>query len=496
MEMARRLIASLVVAVALTTVVHSQSARASTTWIWPSGSAPCNGTLQACVTNAASGDTVLVAQNGSIAEQVNIVNKSLTLRAQTGFTPTLIGASIQNTVSGTVSVTVSNIDFAHSVLIYLSAGAGHTITLDHISAVSSGADPGVYGTIYVTSTVNVLNSTFTLGGFYPGIELTSPVATGQDLTYNVIGNTVSGHGQTTAQTGIYLNATNAGSLTVNAYNNSVWDVGHALSTSTSGGFYLSARDSGNADFNIVGNTVSKTGDGIKVNNEQDAGNHLSLDLFDNIVAGGSGSAVVIAADEPATLIVRGGSNDFYSNAQPNVTLGHSLGTNLRTGPKFVDPTTGNLALKSSSTLINKGFTCSPGGVAGPDAAGRDRLAGKSVDIGAYEFNAGTTGMVLVGTPDQDTLIGGPGNDILCGYGGADFLNGKGGNDFLDGGAASDIVKGGSGSDRIYGGASGDTVCGKDGVHGNDYVDGGPGEDDYRADSGDTVVHVEHLGSCP
>ena len=58
------------------------------------------------------------------------------------------------------------------------------------------------------------------------------------------------------------------------------------------------------------------------------------------------------------------------------------------------------------------------------------------------------------------------------------------------------VVGGSGADRIFGGASGDTVCGRDGVHGNDYVDGGPGADDYRADPGDTVRHVEHLGTCP
>jgi Ca2+-binding RTX toxin-like protein len=495
--MGRRLFASLVVALALTSLVHPQDARASTTWTWPSGS--CNTTVQACVTNAASGDTVLLAQNGLIAEQVNITNKSLTLSAQTGFTPMLNAAVIQNSGGSglpLVNVTISNVDFAHSVLISLSAGAGHTVTLDHISAVSSGADPGVYGTIYVTSTVNVLHSTFPMGGFYPGIELTSPVAIGQDLTYNVIGNTVSGHGQTTAQTGVYLNATDAGSLTVNAYNNAVWDVGHGQSTSTSGGFYLSARDSVNADFNIVGNTVSRTNDGIKVNDEQDVPNQFSLDLFDNIVSGGSGSAVNIAADEPATLVVRGGNNDFYFNGQPNHTLGHSLGSNLTVGPKFVSPDTGDLRLKSSSPLINKGLTCSPGGVAGPDAAGRDRLAGKSVDIGAYEFNAGTTGMVLVGTPDQDTLIGGPGPDILCGYGGADFLNGKGGNDYLDGGGASDIVKGGSGSDRIYGGASGDTVCGRDGVNGNDYLNGGTGQDDYQADPGDVRVSVEHLGSCP
>lgn len=495
--MVRRLFASLVVALALTTLVRPQSARASTTWIWPTGSAPCNTTLQACVTNAASGDTVLVAQNGSIAEQANIVNKSLTLTAQTGFTPTLLGASIQNSGGSglpVVNISVSDIDFAHSVLISLSTGAGHTITLDHISAVSSGADPGVYGTIYVTSTVNVLHSTFSMGGFYPGIELTSPVAIGQDLTYNVIGNTVSGHGETDATTGIYLNATDAGSLTVNAYNNAIWDVGHGASTSTSGGFFLGARDSGNADFNVVGNTVNRASDGIKVNDEQGAPNHLALDIFDNIVAGTTESAVDITADEPATLVVRGGHNDFSSNGQPNHTLGHSLGTNLTVAPKFVDPGTGNLALKPSSPLIDKGLACTPGGVAGPDAAGKDRLAGATVDIGAYEFNAGAPGIVAVGGSGPDTFIGGPHPDILCGYGGADTLYGTNAADFLVGGKGNDRLYGGPGKDRLIGEAGNDLLCADDGA-GGDRFDGGKGTDSYRADPGDVRVSVERLGNC-
>jgi Ca2+-binding RTX toxin-like protein len=497
--MLRRLFASLVVALALATSVQPQGARAATTWIWPSGS--CNSTLQACVTNALSGDTVLVAQNGLTAEQINITNKSLTLTAQTGFAPTLNAAVVQNsgmTGMPLVNVTISNIDFAHSVLISLSTGSGHTITLDHISAVSSGADPGVYGTIYVTSTVNVLHSDFPMGGFHPGIELTSPVAMDQALVYNVIGNTVSGHEVANAQTGIYLNATDAGSLTVNAYNNAVWDVGHATSSSTSGGFYLSSRDSGSADFNIVGNTVSRTSDGIKVNDEQDVEqgvtHRFSLDLFDNIVVGSAESAVDVSADEPGTLFIRGGHNDFSSNGQPNQTLGHSLGTNLTAAPKFVDAAHGNLALQATSPVIDKGLTCTPGGVAGPDAAGNDRLAGATVDIGAYEFNAGAPGFVMVGGTGPDTFIGGPHPDILCGYAGADTLFGTNAGDFVDGGKGNDKLYGGPGKDRLIGESGNDLLCANDGA-GGDHLDGGKGTDSYRADPGDVKVSVEHLGNC-
>ena len=455
-------------------------------WIWP-GSAPCNTTLQACVTNASSGDTVLVAQSGTISEQITIRDKSLILTAQTGFNPVIDAGVVVNSSGGaTVDVTISDIDFAHSVLVSLSQGTGNVVTLDHISAVSSGADPGVYATVYNESTVNVLHSTFADGGFYPGIELTSPVSHA-NLTYNVIGNSVTGHGRSDNPTGIYLNATDAGTLKVNVYNNAVWDVGQGTPGSTSGGIFLGARDSLDADFNVVGNTFSKiAADGIRVNDEQDAPNHLSLDLFNNIVAGTTGSAVNVTSDgEPATFVVRGGRNDFTSNGQKNHTLGNPLGTNLSVTPKFVHPSTGNLALQSTSPVIDEGVTCSLGGVAGPDAAGKNRRFRSSVDIGAYEFGAGQPGLVLLGTSAPDTLTGGAGNDILCGYGGDDTLHGRGNNDLVDGG---------KGHDRLFGGPGDDMLCAKDGS-GGDHLSGGKGTDAYDADPGDVTATVEKPSSC-
>jgi hypothetical protein len=427
-----------------------------------------------------------VAQSGQIAESVTIANKSLTLSAQTGFQPTLDAGTIQNSSGGaTVDVTISDIDFLHSVVASLSQGTGNVVTLDHISAVSSGADPGVYGIIYVESTVNVLHSTFTEGGFYPGIELNSPVS-GANLTFNVIGNSVSAHGQSNNPNGIYLSATAAGTLKFNVYNNAVWDVGQGPADTTSSGIYLAARDSLDADFNVVGNTIHKiAADGIRVNDEQQAPNHLSLDVFNNIVSGTTGSAVDVTAGDPANFDVRGGRNDFTSNGQRNHTLGHSLGNNLSVAPKFVSPATGDLALRSTSLVIDGGVTCSPGGVAGPDAAGNNRRFHSSVDIGAYEFGAGTPGLVLLGTSGADTLTGGARNDILCGYRGDDTLQGHGSNDFLNGG---------KGHDYHYGGPGDDVLCANDGS-GGDHLNGGKGTDAYRADPGDVRVFVERLVTC-
>jgi Ca2+-binding RTX toxin-like protein len=159
--------------------------------------------------------------------------------------------------------------------------------------------------------------------------------------------------------------------------------------------------------------------------------------------------------------------------------------------------TGGLALQATSPLIDAGQVCSPGGVAITDAAGHTRLAGPSVDMGAFERDAGpTTGVALVGGGGPDSLVGTPGADILCGMGGDDKLEGGGGRDYLDGGAGADLLFGDGGPDRLFGGP-GDDPCldTKDGVHGNDRADGGPGNDGFLGDSGDVRVNVEHPTMC-
>jgi Ca2+-binding RTX toxin-like protein len=155
---------------------------------------------------------------------------------------------------------------------------------------------------------------------------------------------------------------------------------------------------------------------------------------------------------------------------------------------------GNLRLQASSPLIDRGVTCSRGGVAGPDAAQRSRIHGKSVDIGAFEFGAGPAGEVIVGTNGPDIESGGPHADILCGYGGKDKLIGAEGNDYLDGGAGNDTLRGGPGLDRLFGRDGNDRLCAKDGVAG-DVVDGGPGTDSFQADPGDRLSSVEVHATC-
>src|SRR5262249_8689093 len=152
----------------------------------------------------------------------------------------------------------------------------------------------------------------------------------------------------------------------------------------------------------------------------------------------------------------------------------SLGTgNLHANPQFVGETTGTLALKAGSPLIDAGAVCTPGGLADLDAAGHGRLFGLAVDMGAFEHGAGgPSGEAFVGTGASDAFDGTAGADIMCGFGGDDVLIGKGGADWLDGGAGRDSIIGGTGPDRLFGGMGGELcMAAHDGVRGNDLVDG-------------------------
>ncbi|MBK7333121.1 MAG: hypothetical protein IPI87_12540 [Betaproteobacteria bacterium] len=69
----------------------------SATLTYP-GAAPCDTTLQACITGAASGDVVEIATNTPIDENLAI-NKSLTLQPAAGYSPTIGGGATFRIVS-------------------------------------------------------------------------------------------------------------------------------------------------------------------------------------------------------------------------------------------------------------------------------------------------------------------------------------------------------------------------------------------------------------
>jgi Ca2+-binding RTX toxin-like protein len=67
-------------------------------------------------------------------------------------------------------------------------------------------------------------------------------------------------------------------------------------------------------------------------------------------------------------------------------------------------------------------------------------------------DAGSFGVLILGTSGNDNLDGGPStDDCIVGGGGNDKIQGKGGNDILIGGDGDDVLDGGQDTDICYGG---------------------------------------------
>ncbi|NDW47000.1 calcium-binding protein, partial [Ruegeria sp. PrR005] len=130
---------------------------------------------------------------------------------------------------------------------------------------------------------------------------------------------------------------------------------------------------------------------------------------------------------------------------------------------------------------------------------------ESVTSAATSSVAGGS-LILVGTPERDTLDGGESDDDITGLGDNDILRGFGGNDTLRGGDGADTLNGGDGDDLIlggdtsadlrdviYGGEGNDSVdagSGNDliyGQGGNDTIAGGFGVDEIQGQDGDDVI---------
>ncbi len=465
-------------------------------WLFPG---QCMGadTLQHCIDDATNGDLIQVDTDTPIPGSVTI-SKSISLNSAPGFHATILGGAQITATSGTLAVYLHDLSFDGGVQVTLTGGADHYVTLDHLT-VTNGTTPGAGLSVYtsVPSTVDLTSSSFHLAN---GPTTQVVFETGNDTgtaRFDAIGNKLDGHGNATSSGGIQLILDGPGAARADILDNSIWDVGGCGCVGGAGVYYR-VNDPATDDINVVGNTFDRAVYGVYVQTETNDGGTYGLDLFDNIISHTTDQGISIGFFTHASdFTLRSGDNDFSALGLPN-DYGQYSGSSsdLTPAPAYVSGSTGNLALKSTSPLIDRGVVCSPGGVATVDAAGNSRLAGPTVDIGAYEHGAvAPNGMVFIGTNAADTSLGTNGRDILCGYGGADILEGNGGNDYIDGGSGSDVLIGGSGADRIFGRGGNDDVCSMDGVHGNDAVDGGPGSDGYRIDSGDTRTNVEHKTAC-
>ena len=454
----------------------------------------CGATIQDCVNSAAPGDGIFV--HADDAGTAVTISKELLLASGDGVKHTVGFIGIDDTSTAPIHVIVDGFNVTTTVRVVLDQSVGSQVQIKNVVTHGSAVDAPFSFAIQRSATVSLERSAGSPSGSIGDVVRMLAAPNGGDIHVRIVGNSLSGHRHANSGAGIALTTRSTGRVTADIFNNTIWDVARC-GCGLAAGIGIIAAEAVRADVNIVGNTVELSdAKGLEQRNNLGAGGHLTLDVFNNIFAHTQLQGIALDAGN-ASLTYRGGYNDTFANGVPNDLAGQSPGLGNRSiDPKFVDRSVGNLALKSSSGLIDKGQVCSPGGVANPDAAGHHRVAAKSVDIGAFERGAGAvTGIILLGTPANDTQTGSAGSDILCGYSGADTQRGLGGNDYLDGGVAADRLDGGAGADRLFGRDSNDLLCANDGT-GNDVVNGGTGTDRFKADGGDKRKSVEQAGVCP
>jgi hypothetical protein len=104
--------------------------------IWPSASAPCNGTLQACINATPAGGAVLVRSSAAIDEEL-VINKSFSLFAAPGYRPRLSGSrSIASSAPAGASYffELRGIDLTRGrVSVNANAATNATVTLERVN---------------------------------------------------------------------------------------------------------------------------------------------------------------------------------------------------------------------------------------------------------------------------------------------------------------------------------------------------------------------------
>jgi Ca2+-binding RTX toxin-like protein len=445
----------------------------------------CGATLAACVASAPAGATIRLHTNALIQIPDNFdITKGLTIEASPGFKPRIgptgTDAEISFDPAATGShVTVRGIRF-QNVQLTIEPGNGP----GNNSIVENNRFEGGFEAISVSfhgtgsGSIRIVGNDITSD---MGMEVAAEVG-----PVTIANNRITSVTRANSEAGILLHSLGAGTVQGTLANNLVYGVS-GCSCGGNSAVSVIAHNTTTFNLKIVGNTIANSGHdsdsqayGLRLTVIGADGAHMNASLYDNVVANVFDKSLWIDEEVVAT----GDRNNTFGSAQgDSIPVAATMNTLFHVDPHFVNAAAGNFRLAPGSPLANKGRTCIPGmPLSRADLAGKFRVGGSAVDIGAYErgstVGGGVKGVNRSGSDGANTIRGTSGRDVLCGNGGNDKLFGKGGSDFLIGGLGNDRAFGGDGADRI------DV---KDGVTGNDRADGGPGRDTCVRDANDRRV---------
>jgi hypothetical protein len=373
---------------------------------WP-GPAPCNGTLQACINAAASGDTILLVGAAAIDESVTITNKSLVLRGgradrRSTFAPL---RSVNITVNGSASpsVLIEDVAFANGGIRTNHTGSATAqITVRQISAFLdwgflAAVDAQATGSGQLRTTVENCDlevdgsgdgrEAIWLGGTAPtehrvqfnrirfrnGLQKAAIFVGGQGnpVRARISANHIDGSNYNSGIS--ILDTLGEGTMVVdvvsNVIRNQSGNVGGAAAI-------LVDADSGSIDAWILHNTVVDNRTGISLRSRRDLGGELVGFVRYNLVAWNTFTGIRIPADYAGDVV--NSHNLVHGNGFNEFMPGPGTITNA---PRL---RTDRFRLLPSSPAINAAPSGPVSGIPDVDIDGQPRINGPAADIGAFE----------------------------------------------------------------------------------------------------------------
>ncbi len=429
---------------------------------YPSTTCPDTGSkgLDECIDRVDAGSTIVLVDE--VIDEAIGIDKSLTLRSESRAHSSILSEIHIDEGAGTLDLTIQDLRVRRRIRAEgIDTGSGHRVVIRRVDVGRDATNSeGIRFIASAPMTLVVEDSRIrTTANQQSGIRFYSARDSGRSL-FRAVGNRIDQVGNPSGGAGIDVTIYDAGSTKVEIRSNSIFDVARSGAGYSSGiGILLGGAV--RADIDVVGNTVARSATaGFVLGGKLKDGGRLRLDLFDNSFSH-SHQGIALSRDLVGRAVtIRTGHNNLYRNSFQDYYEDRGKGPgDLHRDPRFMGLSRGDLRLRADSPLIDRGAVCQSGGLSRTDAAGRHRLHGRSVDIGAFERGSGRpSGVVRLGGSGSDKLRGTAGRDILCGMGG------------------------------------GDTLCARDGK-GNDWVDGGGGRDRARADAGDRRRSIEAATAC-
>lgn len=353
------------------------------------GVAPCNGTLQGCIASASPGDRIELVSAGPFDESLAI-GKSLTLVAAAGVVPVIGGGPTARTVTVSDDGVAAGSSIVLQGLVLQHARIAATLgfvndttltvadcTIAHETAALGAIDVEAYA----PATVSLLRNAITSPGF--GIRAIPSLTPGQVLTLAIHGNRLATADPAGSYGGIGLVLYGGGTIAAGITSNAIRGVG-GCQCGGAGGIAVTIQGAAvNAIVDLVNNTIADLDAPGIIVGAPPAGSGVSVQLYNNVVVGAVGVAASLPAASGAVTLA-GGANDWFDPS--TVALGGMAASpaDLALDPLFVDRANGDVRLQAASPLVDSGSSTPAAALTPYDAANASRVAGASVDGGAYE----------------------------------------------------------------------------------------------------------------